>query len=50
MQPDLASSLCGRGIARKRLGNMSGSKADISAAILIDPKVAEVYASYGIKP
>lgn len=50
IQPDLASSLFGRGIARKRLGNMSGSKADISAAILIDPKVAEVYASYGIKP
>jgi tetratricopeptide (TPR) repeat protein len=50
MQPDLASSLFGRGIARRRLGNAAGSKADIAAATLIDPRIADVYASYGVKP
>jgi hypothetical protein len=42
--------LFGRGVARKRLGNAASSKADIAAATLIDPKIAEVHASYGVKP
>jgi hypothetical protein len=50
MQPNLASSLFGRGIARKRLGDIAGSKADIAAATLIDPKVADTYSIYGVKP
>ena len=50
IQPNLASSLFGRGVARKRLGNAAGGKADIAAAMLIDPKIADTYASYGVKP
>jgi tetratricopeptide (TPR) repeat protein len=49
-QPNLASSLFGRGIARKRLGNAISAKADIAAATLIDPKIADTYAAYGVKP
>lgn len=50
LQPNLASSLFGRGIARKRLGNAPSGKADIAAATLIDPQIADTYASYGVKP
>ena len=50
MQPNLASSLFGRGIARKRLGNAASGKADIAAATLIDPQIADTYASYGVRP
>lgn len=50
IQPNLASSLFGRGIARKRLGNAASGKADIAAATLIDPQIADTYASYGVKP
>ena len=50
MRPNQASSLFGRGVARKRMGDTGGSKADIAAATLIDPKIAETYALYGVKP
>jgi tetratricopeptide (TPR) repeat protein len=50
MRPNQASSLFGRGVARKRMGDLAGSKADIAAAMLIDPKIAETYALYGVKP
>lgn len=50
LRPTLASSLYGRGIARKRLGDAVGSKADIAAATMLDTKVAENYAVYGITP
>ncbi|MGN6278332.1 MAG: hypothetical protein ACTHM8_06390, partial [Sphingomonas sp.] len=50
LRPNQASSLFGRGVARKRLGDAAGSKADIAAATLIDPKIAETYALYGVKP
>jgi hypothetical protein len=50
MRPTLASSLYGRGIARKRLGDAAGSKADIAAATMLDSKIADAYAVYGIAP
>jgi tetratricopeptide (TPR) repeat protein len=48
--PTQASSLYGRGIARKRLGDLAGSKADLDAATLLDSKIGETYAVYGITP
>ncbi|HEX4695971.1 tetratricopeptide repeat protein [Sphingomonas sp.] len=50
LRPTMASSLYGRGIARKRLGDLAGSKADIAAATMLDSKVAESYAAYGLTP
>jgi len=32
------------------LGNAASAKADIAAAALIDPKIADIYASYGVTP
>lgn len=50
LRPSLASSLYGRGIARKRLGDAAGSKADIAAATMLDSKIGEAYAVYGVTP
>lgn len=50
LRPTLASSLYGRAIARKRLGDAAGSKADMAAATAIDSKIAETYAVYGVTP
>jgi tetratricopeptide (TPR) repeat protein/transglutaminase-like putative cysteine protease len=50
MRPRQASSIYGRGLARARLGQAAESKADIAAALRIDPSIAQVYAGYGLKP
>jgi tetratricopeptide (TPR) repeat protein len=44
-----ASALYGRGIARRRGGNVAGAKLDIDAARAIKPTVADEFASYGIQ-
>ena len=46
----MVSSQYGRGIARKRLGDVVGSKADLAAATLTDATIGDTYAAYGIKP
>ncbi|WP_299427979.1 DUF3857 domain-containing protein [Sphingomonas bacterium] len=50
MRPTMVSSLYGRGIARKHLGDAAGSKADLAAAMKIDATIGDTFAAYGIKP
>lgn len=50
LRPTQASSLYGRGIARKHLGDVAGSKADMAAASMIDSDVAAAFAAYGVTP
>lgn len=50
VRPRMASSLYGRGLARKRLGDAAGSTADFAAAARIDRWIGETYAGYGLKP
>ena len=40
----------GRGVARLGKGDIAGGNADIAAAKEIDPKIAETFARYGVKP
>ena len=50
LEVNLAPSLYVRGLARLHEGNLKDSKADIAAAKKLDPKIAETYAEYGVKP
>jgi tetratricopeptide (TPR) repeat protein len=44
-----AGGLFVRGVARKKLGQAAGD-GDISLALVLDPKVAELYATRGVRP
>jgi hypothetical protein len=44
------SALYGRGLARLRSGDAADGQADIASATAADPKVAIVYAQYGLTP
>jgi tetratricopeptide (TPR) repeat protein len=44
-----ASSLYGRGIAKRRIGNAAGAKADIDVAKILKPAIVDEFASYGIQ-
>jgi tetratricopeptide (TPR) repeat protein len=44
-----ASSLYGRGIAKIRSGNTAGGNSDIATAKSINPRIADEFASYGIR-
>ena len=46
--PESASSLYVRGLAKRHKGDTAGGDADIAAAKVIDPKVANTYAGYGV--
>jgi tetratricopeptide (TPR) repeat protein len=50
LDPRYASSLFGRGIARRRSGDRAGGDRDIAAAQIIDPRVAHAYAVDGVRP
>lgn len=39
-----------RGLVRTRSGDAAGGGADIAAAEKLDPKIADTYAGYGVKP
>ena len=45
-----ASSLYGRGLAERMKGNQAASEKDISAAKVIDPKIADQFAQWGVPP
>lgn len=47
-RPLANTSLYGRGIAKRRQGNTAGAQADIEAAVLIDARVRETFAAYGV--
>ncbi|MBV9332037.1 MAG: hypothetical protein JOZ55_10835, partial [Alphaproteobacteria bacterium] len=49
-KPDDAALLFGRGIAKLRAGNQTGANEDMLAARTRDPRIAQVYAGYGIAP
>lgn len=49
IQANKASSLFGRGMAKKRSGNAAGGDADIARARTINPRIADEFASYGIR-
>jgi hypothetical protein len=44
-----AAALYGRGIAKRRSGNVAGAKLDLDAARAIRPSIADQFASYGIR-
>src|SRR5262245_19043032 len=50
VNPKLASSLYGRGIARLRKKDAARSKADIAAAMAIQSDIADVFKRYGVTP
>jgi hypothetical protein len=47
--PKLASSLYGRGLARLKMGDMTGGNADISAAKAIRSTIVEDFLRYGVR-
>jgi len=49
IDPNMASALYGRGIAKRRKGDASGGKADIEAARAVKADIAEVFDRYGVK-
>jgi tetratricopeptide (TPR) repeat protein len=48
INPKHPSALYGRGIAKMRTGNTAGGDGDVAAAKLIQPDIADEFASYGI--
>ena len=47
---ETASAHYGHGIALQKLGNEQEAEAAFTAALRMDPKIAETYAGYGIEP
>jgi tetratricopeptide (TPR) repeat protein len=45
-----AAALYLRGLARQKSGDAAGGTADIAEAKAINPKIAEIYAGYGVTP
>jgi Flp pilus assembly protein TadD len=50
LTPSNAHALYGRGLAKRKKGDLTGSDADLGAAKAISPRVAEDYATYGVRP
>ena len=48
--PTLAASLFGRGVAKRRKGDMKSGDEDIKAAKDFDPRVGEEFDGYGVRP
>ena len=49
LDPKLASSLYGRGLAKRKKGDSSGGDADVAAATGIDPNIGADFARYGVR-
>jgi hypothetical protein len=49
LQPQTASSLYGRGVAKRKKGDSSGGNADIAAARAIQANIGEEFARDGVK-
>ena len=49
LDPKLASSLYGRGMARLRSGDPAAGKADIAAAISVEADIERMFAQYRVK-
>jgi Flp pilus assembly protein TadD len=48
-EPKLASALYGRGLAKRKQGDKSGSDTDISAARTIQAGIADDFTRYGVR-
>jgi hypothetical protein len=46
LDPKLASSLYGRGLSKLRIGDLAGGKADVAAAVAMEPNIETVFAQY----
>lgn len=49
LDPKLASSLYGRGVAKQRKGDSAGAKTDIAAAQAINQNISAEYTGYGLR-
>jgi tetratricopeptide (TPR) repeat protein len=49
LNPNIAESLYGRGIAKFKKGDRAAGTSDIEAARAINPQIAGLMATYGIK-
>ena len=49
LDPKLADSLYGRGLARAAKGDAAGTAADIQAALKVNPGIAQTFHSYGFE-
>jgi tetratricopeptide (TPR) repeat protein len=49
IEPNLASALYGRGLARLKQGDKAGGEADIAAAETIQPGIGDDFTSYGVR-
>jgi hypothetical protein len=49
LDPKLAGSLYGRGVARFRKGEQASSNADLSEAKALQTNIADEFARYGVK-
>ena len=50
MDPNIASSLYGRGLAELRLGKKAQGQADLAAAEKLDKTVVQLFAKMGLAP
>jgi tetratricopeptide (TPR) repeat protein len=50
LDPGKAHSLYGRGLAKRKAGDLAGAEADLAAATAQAPRVAEEYSTYGLRP
>ena len=49
IDPKIASSLYGRGLAELKKGSAATGNADIAAAKAFNPKIADEFSRYGVK-
>ena len=49
LEPKLASSLYGRGLAKLKRGDPTGGNADVAAAKEIEADIAEQFVRYGVQ-
>jgi tetratricopeptide (TPR) repeat protein len=49
IEPNLASALYGRGLARIKKGDSTGGNADLAAAAKLEKKIVENFSHYGIQ-
>ena len=50
LEPTHAHALYGRGLAKRKKGDVVGADADIAAATAISRRIADEYTAYGVRP
>jgi tetratricopeptide (TPR) repeat protein len=49
IEPNMASALYGRGLARLKKGDTTGGNADVAAAKRVEAKIADDFSHYGVR-